>query len=163
MSCAKGVDDFVLKTGPYKGDAVIVDGPEYETAAGLGSNLGIFDPEAIIEANFYCDTYGICTITWGTIVAFIMECYENGILNKERTGGLELNFGNSEAALNCCISLPVAKDLVCGRIGCKKMKEYFEKYNADPRFLNDIGMENKGWNIRSMFRKNRWPSRVAMP
>jgi aldehyde:ferredoxin oxidoreductase len=44
MSCAKGVDDFELKTGPYKGHKVIVDGPEYETAAGLGSNLGIFDP-----------------------------------------------------------------------------------------------------------------------
>jgi len=99
MSCAKGVDDFALKTGPYKGQKVIVDGPEYENAAGLGANLGIFNPEYIIEANFYCDTYGICTITWGTIVAFIMECYENGILNKERTGGLDLNFGSEEDSL----------------------------------------------------------------
>jgi aldehyde:ferredoxin oxidoreductase len=56
--------------------------------------------EAIIEQNFYCDTYGICTITWGTIVAFVMECYEAGILNKERTGGLELNFGNLMMLLN---------------------------------------------------------------
>ncbi|MDD2199820.1 MAG: aldehyde ferredoxin oxidoreductase N-terminal domain-containing protein, partial [Bacteroidales bacterium] len=73
MQCAKGVDGFELRTGPYKGTKVIVDGPEYETAAGLGSNMGIFDYRDIIEANFYCDTYGICTITWGTIMAFIME------------------------------------------------------------------------------------------
>ncbi|MFA5475958.1 MAG: aldehyde ferredoxin oxidoreductase N-terminal domain-containing protein, partial [Bacteroidales bacterium] len=97
MACAKGVDEFELKSGPYKGQKVIVDGPEYENAGGLGSNCGIFDPDQIIEANFYCDTYGICTITWGTLMAFVMECYENGILNKERTGGLELNFGNGEA------------------------------------------------------------------
>ncbi len=87
MACSKAVDDFVISTGPYKGQTVIVDGPEYETAAGLGSNGGFFDPRYIIETNFYCDTYGICTITWGTSLAFMQECYENGILNKERTGG----------------------------------------------------------------------------
>jgi len=146
MSCAKGVDDFALKTGPYKGDKVIVDGPEYETAAGLGSNLGIFDPEAIIEQNFYCDTYGICTITWGTIVAFVMECYEAGILNKEITGGLELNFGNSEAALELMHQLARGEGfgMIAGQ-GVRKMKQIFAKeYGADAKFLNDIGMENKG-------------------
>jgi aldehyde:ferredoxin oxidoreductase len=146
MSCAKGVDDFVLKTGPYKGDAVIVDGPEYETVAGLGSNLGIFDPEAIIEANFYCDTYGICTITWGTCMAFVMECYENGILNKERTGGLELNFGNFEAMMEVMHQLARGEGfgMIVGQ-GVRKMKEIFVKeFGADPKFLQDIGMENKG-------------------
>ena len=146
MSCAKGVDDFPLKTGPYKGQKVIVDGPEYENAAGLGSNLGIFDPEYIIEANFYCDTYGICTITWGTIVAFIMECYENGILNKERTGRLELNFGNKEDSLELLHQLARGEGfgLVAG-LGVRKMKEMFsEKGWGDPAFLQDIGMENKG-------------------
>jgi aldehyde:ferredoxin oxidoreductase len=146
MSCAKGVDDFELKTGPYKGDKMIVDGPEYENAAGLGSNLGIFDPEYIIEANFYCDTYGICTITWGTVVAFIMECYENGILNKERTGGLELNFGSQADSLELLHQL--ARGEGFGKIaglGVRKMKEMFiEKGWGDPQFLKDIGMENKG-------------------
>ncbi|NTX00122.1 MAG: hypothetical protein HGB35_09430, partial [Geobacteraceae bacterium] len=99
MACSKAVDDFVISTGPYKGHKVIVDGPEYETAAGLGSNGGFFDPRYIIETNFYCDTYGICTITWGTSLAFMQECYEKGILNKERTGGLELSFGNIPPAL----------------------------------------------------------------
>ncbi len=146
MSCAKGVDDFPLKTGPYKGDKVIVDGPEYENAAGLGANLGIFDPEYIIEANFYCDTYGICTITWGTIVAFIMECYENGILNKERTGGLELNFGSQEDSLELLHQLARGEGFgkVAG-MGVRKMKEMFiEKGWGDPAFLQDIAMENKG-------------------
>lgn len=146
MSCAKGVDDFPLKTGPYKGQKVIVDGPEYENAAGLGSNLGIFDPEYIIEANFYCDTYGICTITWGTIVAFIMECYENGILNEERTGGLNLRFGSRGDSLELMHQL--ARGEGFGKIaglGVRKMKEMFiEKGWGDAKFLQDIAMENKG-------------------
>ncbi|MEI6346320.1 MAG: aldehyde ferredoxin oxidoreductase C-terminal domain-containing protein [Bacteroidota bacterium] len=146
MQCAKGVDDFVPKTGPYKGQKVLVEGPEYETAAGLGSNIGIFDYDAIIEANFYCDTYGICTITWGTIVAFLMECYENGIINKEITGGLELNFGNVNDSLELMHQL--ARGEGFGKIagmGIRKMKAIFVKeYGADTNFLQDIGMENKG-------------------
>jgi aldehyde:ferredoxin oxidoreductase len=146
MSCAKGVDNFELKTGPYKGQKVIVDGPEYENAAGLGANCAIFDPEYIIETNFYCDTYGICTITWSTITAFIMECYQNGILNKERTGGLDLNFGSSKDALEMLHQL--ARGEGFGKIaglGVRRMKELFVKNGwGEASFLNDIGMENKG-------------------
>jgi aldehyde:ferredoxin oxidoreductase len=146
MSCSKGIDDYIVKTGPYKGKTVIVDGPEYENAAGLGANCAIFDPGYIIETNFYCDTYGVCTITWSTLTAFIMECYQNGILNKDRTGGLELNFGNSEAALEMLHQL--ARGEGFGKIagtGVRRMKELFIKNGwGDESFLNDIGMENKG-------------------
>jgi len=146
MSCSKGIDDYIVKTGPYKGKKVVVDGPEYENAAGLGANCGIFDPGYIIETNFYCDTYGICTITWSTLTAFIMECYQNGILNRERTGGLDLNFGNAADALEMLHQL--ARGEGFGKIagtGIRKMKELFIKNGwGDPGFLNDIGMENKG-------------------
>jgi aldehyde:ferredoxin oxidoreductase len=146
MSCSKAVDKFELKTGPYKGNIVTVDGPEYENAAGLGANCGIFDPWYIVETNFYCDTYGICTITWSSTVAFIMECYQNGILNFERTEGLELNFGDSFNALELLhkISRGEGFGKVAGT-GVRKMKELFIKNGwGDAAFLNDIGMENKG-------------------
>jgi aldehyde:ferredoxin oxidoreductase len=146
MSCSKGVDDFELKTGPYKGQKVIVDGPEYENAAGLGSNCGIFDPGYIIESNFYCDTYGICTITWSTVTAFIMECYENGILNKEKTGGLDLKFGNSSDALEMLHQLARGEGFgLTAGLGVRRIKQLFISYGwGDGAFLNDIGMENKG-------------------
>jgi len=146
MSCAKGVDNYELRTGPYKGSKVIVDGPEYETAASLGSCAGIFDPDFTIEANFYCDTYGICTITWGTILGFVMECYENGILNEERTGGVKLNFGNSDGAMEILHQLARGEGfgMIAGQ-GVHQMKKIFaEKGWGDPKFLQDIGMENKG-------------------
>ena len=146
MACSKGVDGFELQTGPYKGQKVLVDGPEYENAAGLGSNCGIFDPGYIIEVNFYCDTYGLDTITWATVLAFIMECYENGILNKERTGGLELKFGNSKEALELLHQLARGEGFGnTAGLGVRKMKNLFIRNGwGDPSFLNDIGMENKG-------------------
>jgi aldehyde:ferredoxin oxidoreductase len=146
MSCAKGVDEYELRSGPYKGDKVIVDGPEYETTSSLGSIAGIFNPDFTIEANFYCDTYGICTITWGTILGFIMECYENGILNEERTGGLKLNFGNADDAMELLHQLARGEGfgITAGK-GVRKMKEIFAKNGwGDAQFMQDIGMENKG-------------------
>lgn len=146
MACAKAADFFELKTGPYKGNKVCVDGCEYETVAGVGSNCGIFDMDYCFEANFYCDTYGIDTISFGTTTAFLMECYEAGILNKEITGGLELTFGNKDASMEMLHQM--ARGEGFGKIaglGVRRMKELFAKeYGADINFLNDIGMEVKG-------------------
>jgi len=146
VSCAHAVDAYEVKTGPYKGQRVIVDGPEYETIAGVGSNCGIFDPEAILEINFYCDTYGIDTISFGTAMAFAMECYEAGVLDREKTGGLELSFGNASAALEVLHQVGRGEGfgLIFGQ-GIRRMKETFvERWGADPQFLQDIGMEAKG-------------------
>ncbi len=75
-----------------------------------------------------------------------MECYENGILNKERTGGLELHFGNWEAMMEMLHQM--ARGEGFGKIaglGVRKMKELFAKSGwGDPKFMQDIGMENKG-------------------
>jgi aldehyde:ferredoxin oxidoreductase len=146
LSCAKAVDRFELKTGPYKGQRVIVDGPEYETAAGVGANCGIFDPDYVLECNFYCDTYGIDTISFATITAFIMECYENEIIDKEITGGLELSFGNSEAAMELLHQMGRGEGFgKLAGLGIRNLKKIFVKeYNAEEAFLSDIGMEQKG-------------------
>ncbi|MEA1994506.1 MAG: aldehyde ferredoxin oxidoreductase C-terminal domain-containing protein [Euryarchaeota archaeon] len=146
MACVKGVDGFELKTGPEKGKKVTVDGPEYETIAGCGSSLGIFDPHTIIEINYYCDTYGLDTISFGTTMAFLMECYEMELIDKEITDGIELNFGNSDAVLEILHQIVKGKGfgLIVGR-GIKRLKKLFtEKYGVDPEILNDIGLEGKG-------------------
>ncbi len=146
MSCAHAVDNFIPRTGPYKGEKVLVDGPEYETAAGCGANTGIFDPLAILEMNFYCDTYGLDTISFGTLTAFVMECYEIGVINKEITGGLELEWGNWEATLEMLHQMARGEGfgVIAGK-GIKYMKKFFsDKYGADKQFLNDIGFEGKG-------------------
>ncbi|MBV1758578.1 MAG: aldehyde:ferredoxin oxidoreductase [Dethiosulfatibacter sp.] len=146
VACSKAADNFELKTGPYKGHKVVVDGPEYENAAGVGANCGIFDPHAVLELNFYCDTYGIDTISYGTLTAFAMECYERGIINKEITGGLDLKFGNADASLELIHQMAKGEGfgLIAGQ-GVHRMKKLFvEKYGADADFLEDIGAEQKG-------------------
>ena len=146
MACSKGVDGYCLKTGPYAGECVTVDGPEYETLGGVGSNLGIFEPDPILEMNFYCDTYGIDTISFGTLTAFVMECYEAGVLDLEKTGGLDLRFGNADAAIELLHQMAEGRSFgkIAG-LGVRAMKDYFvEHYGADRAFLQDIGMEAKG-------------------
>ncbi len=155
LSCSHGVDHFPLKTGPYAGQCVLVDGPEYENAAGLGSNIGNFDAQKVLELNFYCDTYGVDTISFANCVAFAMECYEEGLITKEHTGGLELNFGNGAAALELLHQMARGEGfgVIVGQ-GVRYMKQYFaEHFGADPVFMHDIGMEIKGLEISEYMTK----------
>jgi len=146
VACAHCVKDFVPTSGPYKGQKVWVDGPEYETIAGCGANWGVFDPDLVIEVNFYCDAYGVDTISVGTSIAFVMECFERGLITTEATGGLELNFGNKQAALEVLHQMARGEGfgVVVGK-GVRYMKQHFaEKYGADAALMQDIGMESKG-------------------
>lgn len=155
LSCSHGVDHFPLQTGPYAGQCVLVDGPEYENAAGLGANIGNFDPQKVLELNFYCDTYGVDTISFANSVAFAMECYEEGLITKEHTGGLELNFGNGAAALELLHQMARGEGfgVIVGQ-GVRYMKKYFaEHFGADPVFMHDIGMEIKGMEISEYLTK----------
>ncbi|MCE1206009.1 MAG: aldehyde ferredoxin oxidoreductase C-terminal domain-containing protein, partial [Spirochaetia bacterium] len=123
-----------------------VDGPEYETAAGVGSNLAIWDPEGVIEINFYCDTYGIDTISFGTIVGFLMECWEYGILNEARTGGLKLEWGDWKAACELLHQMAEGKGfgVLAGR-GTRYLAQYFAaNFGADPQLMKDIALNGKG-------------------
>jgi len=146
LACAHAVDKFELKTGPYRGQKVCVDGPEYETAAGVGSNLAVWDPEGVLEINFYCDTYGIDTISVGTTVSFLMECWEYGILDQTRTGGINLEWGNWRGVCELLHQMAEGRGfgVLAGR-GSRHMAEYMvRQYGADPRLMKDIALHGKG-------------------
>lgn len=85
----------MAKTEPYTG--ILAEGPEFETMYSFGGVTGVENIDAIIAADRLADELGLDTISAGVTVAFAMELYEKGILSKEDTGGLELNFGNHEA------------------------------------------------------------------
>jgi len=94
---------------PYEVDP-LYGGPEYETISAMGSYCGIDDLPAIAKANELCAKYGLDTIGCGATVAFAMDCYENGILTKQDTGGLDLRFGNAGAMVNLV-------EMICERKG----------------------------------------------
>ena len=145
MACAKAVDGYELKTGPYKSQRVTVDGPEYETV-GACTNMGCFDPDFIVEFNFYCDTYGIDVISAGTGIAFVMECFEAGVITKADTGGLDLSFGACDAVLELLHQMSRGEGFgVEAGQGIRWLKEkWIREGRGDAQFIRDIGMEVKG-------------------
>jgi aldehyde:ferredoxin oxidoreductase len=80
-------------------------GPEYETMAAFGSNLGISSLDVILKANELCNRYTLDTISAGMTISFAMACFEAGLLTTADTGGLQLRFGNED------ILLPLIEDM----------------------------------------------------
>ena len=72
---------------------------EYETMTSFGTMMLNNDINALHYANHLCNQYGVDTIAAGATVAFAMECYENGLITKEDTDGIDLRWGNSEAII----------------------------------------------------------------
>lgn len=72
--------------------------PEYETMASLGTYCGIDDLLSILELNEYCNRAGLDTISAGGVVAFTMECYEHELIDPDSLDGMELRWGDGQAA-----------------------------------------------------------------
>jgi aldehyde:ferredoxin oxidoreductase len=86
-----------VKEGPYKVDNT--PGPEYETCASFGSLLMVDDLPGIIRANELCNRYGLDTISCGSNIAFAIDCFENGIISRKDTDGMDLKWGDIGAIL----------------------------------------------------------------
>jgi aldehyde:ferredoxin oxidoreductase len=126
--------------------------PEYETLCAFGAYVLCDDMHAIIKLNDLCNRGGLDTISAGTAVGFAIECFENGILTKEDTGGLELKWGDANAILKL-VEMMIAREGIGDILadGVKKAAEKIgkgsEKYAIhaggqelamhDPRF--DVG------------------------
>ncbi len=81
-----------------KVDDIEGQGPEYETVWAYGADCGVNDLPAVIKANYWCNEYGLDTISAGTTIAAAMELYQRGYITKEELGdGPELVWGSSEA------------------------------------------------------------------
>ncbi|MGB9436700.1 MAG: aldehyde ferredoxin oxidoreductase family protein [Desulfobacterales bacterium] len=74
-------------------------GPEYETCAAFGTMILNDNLKAVAHINELCNRLGLDTITCGSTIAFMMECYEKGLLNRNDLDGLELTWGNLAAVV----------------------------------------------------------------
>ena len=74
--------------------------PEYETLAMFGMNLLNDDLASIVKLNEICNNLGLDTISVGSTIGYVIECYENGLISKEDTDGLEMTWGNAEAIVS---------------------------------------------------------------
>ncbi|MGD9410992.1 MAG: aldehyde ferredoxin oxidoreductase family protein [Desulfobacterales bacterium] len=92
IACGRIAD---VKTGKFKTPAH--EGSEYESLSAFTAFVLNENIEAAIHSTYLCNEYGIDTISAGALIAFAMECYENGILTKEDIAGIDLSWGNPDA------------------------------------------------------------------
>jgi aldehyde:ferredoxin oxidoreductase len=152
LACAKGAENVELTRGPKTGKRVGIDGPEYETV-GAVCCMGIFDPQFVMEYNYYCDEYGLDTISTGVTIAFFMECMKRGFITAGDVG-YELTFGNMEAADRLLHEIAGGKGFgkVVGQGVARGKKWVAQEYAARTSAsydsiiteLNKFGMEVKG-------------------
>jgi aldehyde:ferredoxin oxidoreductase len=138
-----------VKDGKYAG--LKGEGPEYETLALCGANMGIDDIRTILKFNEECSNVGIDTISAGNICAWAMELYERGIITKKDTDGLELTFGNADAA----VQLPrlIAERRGFGNVlaeGVARAAKMVGK-DSDRYALHVKGLEYPGYDPRGTF------------
>ena len=93
IGCGREVE---IKEGPYTMKGA---GPEYEALGTLGGMCLVDSLEAIAYGAELCNRYGLDTISTGSAIAFAMELYEQGIIDKKDTGGLDLEWGSAEAMI----------------------------------------------------------------
>lgn len=74
-------------------------GPEYESLASLGVNLGLDDLIAICKSNEICNYLGMDTVSAGATLAWAMECYEKEIITAADTGGIPIRFHDAEGVV----------------------------------------------------------------
>jgi aldehyde:ferredoxin oxidoreductase len=85
-----------IKDGPFKSAG---EGPEYEAAWALGASCGINDLEAVCNANFLCNEYGMDPITMGSTFACAMELFDKGLITSDEMGG-SLVFGDAASIVD---------------------------------------------------------------
>jgi aldehyde:ferredoxin oxidoreductase len=106
--------------------------PEYETLCMFGTNLLNDDLASIVKINEICNNAGLDTISVGATVGYAIECYENGLLTREQTGGMELTWGNAEGIV--AITEQISRREGFGEILADGIKVAWEK-------LGKIGTE----------------------
>ena len=138
----------VVPEGPYKGATARV---EFECLWAVGPNCGVDRLDAIIEAIYQCDHYGMDGISAGVIVSFAMDCYENGIINKKDTEGLDLRFGNAEAMVDT-IKLMGSRKGWLGDVLAEGSMRAAEKIGKGAvKYANHIkGLELPGYDLRTL-------------
>ena len=69
---------------------------EYETLGSLGSLLMIDDPAQVARLHQLCNKLGLDGISAGVTIAWLIEAYERKLIDKSRTDGLELRWGDPD-------------------------------------------------------------------
>ena len=148
MGCPIGCAKIgAIRTGKYKG--MVTDIVEYESAALMGSNLGISDIRAVAHLVKLCDLLGLDTMSSGSLISFAMEACQKGLLSPPT--GIDLTFGNVAAAEHLIRVMAFQKPGL-GRLLAKGVRAAAEEIggSAADLALHTKGLETPAWGPRGM-------------
>lgn len=116
-----------------------IDGPEYETTIAFGSLILSDDLPGAAYAGHLCNVYGLDTISTGATIAFAYYLYDQGIISKADTGGLELTWGDIEPALT--LIEQIARREGFGAVLAEGSRYLGRKYGAEDLAVQVNGLE----------------------
>ena len=103
-----GCKNCVLKCQhEYEYKNIKSEGPEYGIMAHFGPVLGIGKIESVLVLNDLVNRLGLDASSTANIIAWMIELYEQGIINKDFTGGKELKWSSLE--LVCSMMKDIAQ------------------------------------------------------
>ncbi len=150
FGCTIGCHRFCrIDEGPFKGK--YSGGPEYETFGALGHGPGVIDTEAVIVANEICNRLGLDTISAGTISQWAIESYVRGVLTKDDTDGLELDWGKKEELFKMIEAMATRKGNL-GELLAEGLKVATKKVGKESykwAIMNSKGLEQSNVETRS--------------
>ena len=139
-----------IKNGPYKGVSLV--GPEYETIALMGSNLGMTSIEDVAYLNSRCNELGMDTISLGGVIGFAIEAYEKGIISKKDLGNNEIGWGKTDELAKLIEDIAYKKNKLADILsnGVKFAADKIGK-NSKDFSVHIKGLEVPGYDPRGTF------------
>jgi len=139
-----------IKSGLHKGVSLV--GPEYETIALMGSNLGMKCIEDIAFLNERCNELGMDTISLGGVLGFAIEAYEKGVITKKDIDRNDIGWGKAEELARLIDDIANRKGKVANVLaeGVKRAAEKLGK-NSDSFAVHAKGLEIPGYDPRGTF------------
>ncbi len=147
FSCSMCCSNICLvKNGKYAG--TVVEGPEYESCAMLGPNVGIDNFAAVLAANRLCDELGLDTISAGNLIGAVIEGYEKGIISLADLDGRDITWGDDDAVLD--LTRMIAERRGIGDIIADGPRLIVKKWpEMDKLILEVKGLEQSAYDSRA--------------
>jgi aldehyde:ferredoxin oxidoreductase len=139
-----------IKKGPYKGVSLV--GPEYETIALMGSNLGIGSIEEVAYLNDRCNELGMDTISLGGVLGFAIEAYHNGVISENDLGEYVIDWGKTKELSILINDIAYRKGKI-GSILAEGVRNASAKLgkNSQSYAVHAKGLEIPGYDPRGSF------------
>jgi aldehyde:ferredoxin oxidoreductase len=136
----------LVKGGKYMG--TVTEGPEYESCAMLGSNVGIDNFAAVLKGNQLCDEFGMDTISTGSLIGAVIEGYEKNIISLDFLGDRPISWGDEDSIFELIRKIAYREgigDVLAG--GSRRVMEQWPE--MEKVILQVKGLEQSAYESRS--------------